>query len=74
MNDQGNLRRSGKPPDRGDAAPSGVAVLGFFAILGVAMVGGYFLLLKLIDISRQEDCMMGGGRRSCAAPIETPAR
>jgi len=40
---------------RSDAAPSGVAILAFFTIIAVVCVGGYFLLLKLIEISRQED-------------------
>jgi hypothetical protein len=63
---------SGKPQGGGQPAPSGIAVLMFFTILAVAIVGGYFLLMKLIDMSRQEDCILGG-RRNCAAPITTPA-
>jgi hypothetical protein len=34
-------------------------------ILALVCVGGYFLLMKLVEISRQEDCLLGGGR-SCA--------
>jgi hypothetical protein len=34
-------------------------------------VVGYFFLLKLVDMSRQEDCLMSG-RRNCA-PIEVPS-
>jgi len=58
-----------RPAKDDDAAPSGVALAVFFAILGLACVGGYFLVMKLIDISRQEDCMLGG-RRNCVPPIE----
>jgi hypothetical protein len=68
--DKGNRSQSG---ERDDQAPSGRALLAFFVVLAIALVGGYFLLMKLIEISRQEDCMLAGGR-SCAAPIEVPAR
>jgi hypothetical protein len=40
--------------------------------VAVVCVGGYFLLMKLIDVSRQEDCLLAG-RRNCA-PIEVPSR
>jgi hypothetical protein len=76
MNDENDIRsRSGKPRNsgRGDTAPSDAAVLAFFVIVAVACVGGYFLLMKLIDISRQEDCMLAG-RRNCAPPIAVPSR
>jgi hypothetical protein len=58
-----------RPAKDDETAPSGVALLVFFAVLGLACVGGYFLVMKLIDISRQEDCMLGG-RRNCVPPIE----
>jgi hypothetical protein len=44
---------------------SDIGVLISLAILGLACVGGYFLLMKIVEISRQEDCLLGGGR-SCA--------
>jgi hypothetical protein len=62
---------SGKPQG-GEPAPSGIAILVFFTIIAIAIVGGYFLLMKLIDMSRQEDCILGG-RGNCAAPITAPA-
>jgi hypothetical protein len=34
-------------------------------------VGGYFFVMKLVNISRQEDCLISG-RRNCA-PIEAPS-
>jgi hypothetical protein len=55
-----------------EMAPSGVAILAFFTVIAVICVGGYFLLMKLIDISRLEDCMMQG-RMNCLPPIELPA-
>jgi hypothetical protein len=76
MNDESDIRfRSGRPRNsgRGDPAPSGVAVLAFFLAIAVACVGGYFLLMKLIDMSRQGDCMLSG-RRNCVAPIVVPSR
>jgi len=75
MNDDSDIRsRSGRPRNsgRGDPAPSGVAFMAFFVVVAVACVGGYFLLMKLIDMSRQEDCMLSG-RRNCAAPIAVPS-
>jgi hypothetical protein len=39
--------------------------------IGLVCVGGYFLLMKLIDVSRQEDCLLGGCRN--CAPIEVPS-
>jgi flagellar biogenesis protein FliO len=39
-------------------------------ILALACFGAYFFVLKLIDMSRQEDCFMSG-RRNCA-PLEVP--
>jgi hypothetical protein len=72
MNDESDIRfRSGKPRNNGDPTPSGVAVLAFFVVLAVACVGGYFLLLKLIDMSHQEDCILAS-RRNCAPPIAAP--
>jgi len=73
MND-GPGDRSGpnKPPNSGDdqtLSPRAVFVV--LALIALACVGGYFLLMKLIDVSRQEDCLLAG-RRNCA-PIEVPS-
>ena len=35
-------------------------------VLALVCIAGYFFLMKLIDISREEDCLLGG-RRNCAA-------
>jgi hypothetical protein len=43
----------------------------FLAALAAALVLGYLLLNKLVDISRQEDCMLSRSK-SCAA-IELPS-
>jgi hypothetical protein len=41
-----------------------------FGTLAVTLVLGYLLLNKLINISREEDCALGG-RYNCAA-VEVP--
>jgi len=38
----------------------------FLGALAIALMLGYFLLNKLVDISRQEDCMLSHSK-SCAA-------
>jgi hypothetical protein len=82
MNDaSGNRRRSRKPPDGGGGgagggggrAPSGIAIMAFLTAVALACVGGYFLVMKLIEISRQEDCILAGGRY-CVPPIKLPDR
>ena len=54
-----------------DSAPSGISILVFFTILAMVGVGGYFLLMKLINMSHEEDCILAG-RRNCAL-IAVPA-
>jgi hypothetical protein len=65
----------GEPPDRThdldtrhlDTRPIPDSVLAIFlAILAVALVLGYLLLNKMVDISRQEDCALAH-RTNCAA-------
>jgi hypothetical protein len=46
-------------------------VAAILLLLAVACVGGYFLVMKLIDVSREEDCMLAG-RRNCA-PVTVPS-
>ena len=72
MNDEiGNRSRSGKPHnENGEQTLSPLAILVVLALIALACAGGYFLLMKLIDISRQEDCLLAG-RRNCAQ-IEVP--
>jgi hypothetical protein len=67
-----NRSRSGEPRN-GDGAQmlSPRDILAILTIIVLVCVGGYFLLMKLIDVSRQEDCLLGG-RRNCA-PIEVPS-
>lgn len=43
----------------------------FFAALAVALVLGYLLLGKLVDISQEEDCALAH-RRNCGA-VELPS-
>jgi hypothetical protein len=73
MNDEtANRSRSGKPRNGGGGqtlSPRDILVI--LTIIALACVGGYFVLIKLIDVSRQEDCLLAG-RRNCA-PIEVPS-
>jgi hypothetical protein len=70
-NEVGNQFRSDKPRNGGsEQTLSARDILVILTILALVCVGGYFLLMKLIDVSRQEDCLLAG-RRNCA-PIEVP--
>jgi hypothetical protein len=65
--------RSTKPRNSGgEQTLSPRDILVILTIIALVCVGGYFLLIKLIDVSRQEDCLLAG-RRNCA-PIEVPSR
>jgi hypothetical protein len=73
MNDR---RQSSPPPDEPRArsphpdGPPAIAIALLLGAMAVGLVGGYFLVMKLIDMSRTEDCLMSG-RRNCA-PVEIP--
>jgi hypothetical protein len=41
------------------------SALTLFLVMLVLVVSGYFLIMKVIEISRNEDCLMSG-RRNCA--------
>jgi hypothetical protein len=71
--DQGSgVAPSGEPPGRGndrDSRPVPDAMLAmFFAALAITVVLGYLFLNRLVDISRQEDCMLSRSR-NCAAIV-----
>jgi hypothetical protein len=59
------------PNDGGEQTLSSTAILIILVTIALVCLGGYFLLMKLIDVSRQEDCFLAG-RRNCA-PIEMPS-
>jgi hypothetical protein len=72
MNDETTDRsQSAKPRSGGGQTLSPRDILVILTIIALACVGGYFLLMKLIDVSRQEDCVLAGGRN--CAPIEVPS-
>jgi hypothetical protein len=48
---------------------AGVAIV--MTIVVLVCIGGYFLVMKLIDVNRQEECLMAG-RRNCF-PAEVPS-
>jgi len=64
-----NRPRSGKPGSEQTLSP--LDILAIMVALALVCVGGYFLLMKLIDVSRQEDCLLAG-RRNCAT-IDVPS-
>jgi hypothetical protein len=72
MNQEGRDPPDRPPHDGGEGSLPGHVVLIILALIALACIGGYFLVMKLIDISRQEDCMLAG-RRNCAAPITEPS-
>ena len=54
-----------------DAGPPSSAVAIVLALIAVASIAGYFLLTKLIDISREDDCLLAH-RRDCGS-IQVPS-
>ena len=55
-------------PDGGDSdgqTLSGREILVVMTIIALAVVGGYFFVMKLIDVSQQDDCVLAH-RRNCA--------
>jgi hypothetical protein len=59
-------------PRRHDSGPPAIAIALLLGAIAVALVGGYFLVMKLIDMSRTEDCLMSG-RHNCA-PVDMPMK
>jgi hypothetical protein len=64
MNDGSGLPSSTEKHG-GERAPSGSTIALMLAGVAVAIVLGYLFLMKLIDISRQGDCLLAH-RRDCA--------
>jgi hypothetical protein len=67
-------KTSGDPEKRNDhSGPvSGRGLVIFMALLALALVLGYLLLNKLVQISQEEDCGLAH-RRNCGA-VESPNR
>lgn len=63
--ENGKETQSGKPA-RGDGEQtlSGREILIVLTLVALALAGGYFFLMKMIDVSRQEDCVLAQ-RRNC---------
>jgi hypothetical protein len=75
-NQSGGTAPPGKPSSRShphEAPPVSSAMLAIILVaVAAALVLGYLFLSKLIDISRQEDCMLAHNK-NCAA-IQLPNR
>jgi hypothetical protein len=75
-NDEGGASApSGKPSNRSyDERPIPDALLAIFlAVLATALVLGYLFLNKMVEISRQEDCILGH-RGNCTATVSPSTR
>jgi hypothetical protein len=59
------LRTPPKEKDSDDGMRESPSALTLFLVMLVLVVSGYFLIMKVIEISRNEDCLMSG-RRNCA--------
>jgi hypothetical protein len=66
MNDESRSPSKGRNGAGGHETLPARFILVILIVLAAVCVGGYFLLMKLIDVSREEDCMLAG-RRNCAA-------
>jgi hypothetical protein len=66
-NDVDHQSRSDPPrgEDDGGKTLSGREILFVMTLIALAVVGGYFFLMKMIDVSQQEDCFLAQ-RRNCA--------
>jgi hypothetical protein len=67
MNDDtGRKSQPGRPEDGdGGQTMTGREILFVLMLVALAIGGGYFFLMKMIDVSQQEDCMLAH-RRNCA--------
>jgi hypothetical protein len=65
-NDVEKQSRSDRLRDEGNGGqtPSGREILFVMTLIALAVVGGYFFLMKLIDVSQQDDCFLAQ-RRNC---------
>jgi hypothetical protein len=65
-NDVDERSRSDRPRDNGENEQtlSGREILIVMTVIALAVVGGYFFLMKLIDVSQQDDCVLAQ-RRNC---------
>ncbi len=63
--ESGDRIQSGKSgSDDGGQTLSGREILVILTVVALAIVGGYFFLMKMIDVSQQEDCFLAQ-RRNC---------
>jgi len=74
MNDDSNRpfpsRERKDVRNAGGRSPSNSAVFIVLTLVGIASISGYFLLTKLIDVSREDDCLLAH-RYDCGA-VQVP--
>jgi hypothetical protein len=74
MNEDSNRPFPSREPQdvrsAGGRVPSNSAILIVLILIGIASLAGYFLLEKLIDVSREDDCLLAH-RYNCGA-VEVP--
>ena len=75
MNDDpGNTASKTPIPRRGDGETlSGAAVIAILAVLALVITGGYFFAMKMVAVSKFEDCILGH-RRNCEPPLAVTPR
>lgn len=64
MNDRTREARLRRDPQEEEPPLSGRAILAILTAIALACTGGYFFLLKMVDVSRQEDCVLAQ-RKNC---------
>jgi hypothetical protein len=72
MSDRDHRGAPAEPPSDQHSAPPARAIAFLLGAVAVALVAGYFFVMKLIDMGRTEDCLMSG-RRDCAE-IDMPVK
>jgi len=70
MNDDSGTGASrSRPPRSGESETlSGAAVLAIVILLAVVVTAGYLFAMKMIAVSRLDDCILGH-RRNCEPPL-----
>ena len=67
--DTGTSPSRSRPPRNGESETlSGAAVFAIMAVLAVVVTAGYLFAMKMIAVSRLDDCILAH-RRNCEPPL-----